>query len=85
MRCRLHCAPGTHRHSQIAFTRLTATGIALLGFALAGLMPDRKLRDTFAMEAGKVSREVGEGSGASHDEGCEEDPGSNESLPVTKG
>ncbi|MBA3657605.1 MAG: MFS transporter, partial [Gemmatimonadaceae bacterium] len=42
---------------------LTATGIALFGFALSWLMPNRKLRDTFAMEAGKVGREVGEGSG----------------------
>ncbi len=52
---------------------LTATGIALAGFALAWLMPDRKLRNTFALEAGKVGREVGEGSGIPHDEECPED------------
>jgi hypothetical protein len=52
---------------------LTATGIALFGFALTWLMPDRKLRNTIAMEAGKVSREVGEGSGIPHDEESRDD------------
>jgi EmrB/QacA subfamily drug resistance transporter len=47
---------------------LTATGIALVGFALSWFMPNRKLRNTFATEAGRVGREVGEGSGIPHDE-----------------
>jgi EmrB/QacA subfamily drug resistance transporter len=53
---------------------LTATGIAVVGFGLSWLMPNRKLRDTIAMEAGKVSVEVGEGSGIPHGEDdCFED------------
>lgn len=47
---------------------LTATAIAVIGFGLSWFMPDRKLRDTIAMEAGKVGVEVGEGSGIPHGE-----------------
>ena len=45
---------------------LTATAIALVGFALAWLMPNRKLRSTIALEAGKVGAEVAEGAGIPH-------------------
>lgn len=47
---------------------ITATAIAVAGFGIALLIPNRKLRDTFAIEAGKVSRELIEGSGIPHDE-----------------
>lgn len=55
---------------------LTATAIALIGFALAWLMPNRKLRDTIALEAGKVGTEVAEGSGIPHGdlESMDEEP-----------
>jgi len=42
--------------------------IAVVGFGLSWFMPDRKLRNTIAMEAGKVGVEVGEGSGIPHGE-----------------
>ena len=47
---------------------LTATAIAFVGFGLSWLMPDRRLRDTIAIEAGKVGHEIGEGSGIPHTE-----------------
>ena len=45
---------------------LSATAVALIGFGLSWLMPNRKLRDTIAMEAGNIGMEVGEGAGIPH-------------------
>jgi EmrB/QacA subfamily drug resistance transporter len=47
---------------------LSATAIAFIGFGLSWLMPDRKLRDTMAIEAGKVGNEMAEGAGIPHSE-----------------
>ena len=68
---------GAYAHSFTASLEtvfLTATAIAVIGFGLSWLMPNRKLRDTIAMEAGNVGLEVGEGSGIPHaDEHCLEE------------